>query len=273
MVIHNNGVPSGLADLDKLIECFGNSQLITLASKSAMGKTTLALNFAVKIADQGMPVAFISMEMTTAQLMHRVMSSLSRIESTDIKYGSFSKDDKERLVSCIENYKFKNLIIGNPKSLTINGLRSTLINLKKNKNIKFAIIDYLQLLQGTSSFQAKANRQNEVAEISRILKETAVELNIPILVLAQLSRKVEERTDHKPVLSDLRESGAIEQDSDVVLLLTRRDYYDPVDKQNQAQLIIAKNRHGETGTVNMSYDKKISLFGDFVQVQHMEETW
>jgi replicative DNA helicase len=138
--------------------------------------------------------------------------------------------------------------------------------MKETHNIGFLMIDYLQLLSGSGNSRSIENRQSEISEISRMLKNLARELNIPVLCLAQLSRKVEERQGHRPMMSDLRESGSIEQDSDVVMFLLRREYYDPYDKPGMAELIIAKNRHGPVGSVNMTYRKELAQFANYVPI-------
>ena len=160
------------------------------------------------------------------------------------------------------------MVIDDQPGLKITDLRARARRMKEIYGIRFLVIDYLQLITGSGSSRTQENRQNEIAEISRMLKNLARELNIPVLCLSQLSRKVEERPGHRPMMSDLRESGSIEQDSDIVMFMLRREYYDPMDKPGMAELIIAKNRHGGIGNVNLTYRKEFVQFGNYASMKY-----
>ncbi len=397
------GIPTHFADLDKLINGFDNSNLIILAARPAMGKTAMALNVAENFCfKNNLPVAIFSLEMTAEQILHRMICSQAEVESEKIKTGALNGSEYQRIVSAVNTMMKHTLIIDDQPGLKITDLRARARRLKESYNIGFLIIDYLQLLSGSGTMRSSDNRQNEISEISRMLKTLARELDVPILCLSQLSRKVEERTGHRPMMSDLRESGcvtkdtqikdantgrvytikelaneknllpitvsavnknlkignykmikafssgkkqvfelktksgrsikassnhpflkdkdwiklknlktedkiaifqnqniffdeitsinkleieevfdatveevhnfvandiiihnSIEQDSDQVMFLLRREYYDPYDKPGQAELIVAKNRHGQVGTVNLTFRKEIAQFANY----------
>ena len=261
------GVPTSFKDLDELINGFNPSNLMILAARPAMGKTALGLNFAENICfKQKIPVAFFSLEMSAEQLVHRVISSQSEVDAEKITTGSLNGSEYQKIVFSVKEMQKHTMIIDDQPGLKITDLRSRARRLKEMYNIGFIVIDYLQLLSGSGTIRSTENRQLEVSEISRLLKTLAKELNIPILCLSQLSRRVEERQGHRPMLSDLRESGSLEQDSDLILFLLRKDYYDPHDKPGMATLIIAKNRHGPVGDVNMVYRKEIVQFKDYTPI-------
>lgn len=407
------GIPTHFIDLDKIVNGFGNSNLMILAARPAMGKTALALNIAENICYKNdVPVGVFSLEMTAEQLLHRIICSQSEVESEKIKNGSLDGSEFQKVVSCINAIQNKMMVIDDQPSLKITDLRARARRMKEAFNIGFIIVDYLQLLTGSGTLRSMENRQNEISEISRMLKNLARELNIPILCLSQLSRKVEERQGHRPMMSDLRESGcltgdtliklsdgklipikdlaerktqepisifaiddklkikhhrmtkvfysgkkivyklstksgktikasanhpflklegwtsldklkikekiaiqrnsdlfwdeiitikelgledvydatvedvhnfvandfivhnSLEQDSDLVFFLLRREYYDPYDKPGQAELIIAKNRHGSIGSVNLSFRKEIAKFENYTPINNssMEDT-
>jgi len=258
------GISTHFLDLDKLINGFANSNLMILAARPAMGKTALALNIAENICYKNdLSVGIFSLEMTAEQLLHRIICSQSEVESEKIKTGSLDGNEYQKIVSCINAIQNKMMIIDDQPSLKITDLRARARRMKEAFDIEFLIVDYLQLLSGSGTLRSLENRQNEISEISRMLKNLARELNIPILCLSQLSRKVEERQGHRPMMSDLRESGSLEQDSDLVFFLLRREYYDPYDKPGQAELIIAKNRHGSIGSVNLTFRKEIARFENY----------
>jgi replicative DNA helicase len=235
-----------------------------LAARPAMGKTALALNIAENVAFKtGKPVGLFSLEMTAEQLAHRVICSQSAVESEKIKTGSLSGEEYQQVVEAVRRMQKYQLIIDDQPGLTISDLRARARRMREAHGIELLVIDYLQLISGSGSSKSAENRQNEISEISRVLKTLARELNIPVICLSQLSRKVEERPSHRPMLSDLRESGSIEQDADVVMFLLRREYYDPLDKPGTGELIIAKNRHGAVGSVQLTYRKEISQFSNF----------
>jgi replicative DNA helicase len=257
------GVPTLFHDLDKMINGLNPSNLIILAARPAMGKTALALNMAENVCfKHGAPVGIFSLEMSADQLVHRLVCSQADVESDKIKTGALNGYEYQQIVEAVKRMEGHTLVIDDQPGLRVTDLRARARRMKESWGVQFIIIDYLQLLTGSGSFRTQENRQNEISEISRMLKNLARELNIPILCLSQLSRKVEERTGHRPQMSDLRESGSIEQDSDIVMFLLRREYYDPHDKPGQAELIISKNRHGAIGSVHLTYRKELAQFAN-----------
>ncbi len=255
------GVPTHFIDLDKMINGLGKSNLLILAARPAMGKTALAINIAENVCFKGgMPVGIFSLEMSAEQLVHRLICSQSEVESDKIKRGSLNGQEYQQIYACVERIKNHNMVIDDQPGLNVNDLRARARRMKEAYGIELLVIDYLQLLSGGGSGRGPENRQSEISEISRLLKNLARELNIPVICLSQLSRKVEERIGHRPIMSDLRESGSIEQDADVILFLFRREYYDPHDKPGQAECIVAKNRHGAIGTVNLAFRKELAQF-------------
>ena len=258
------GIPTHFVDFDKMVNGLGNSNLMILAARPAMGKTALALNILENICfKNNIPSAIFSLEMSADQLLHRIICSQAEVESDKIKTGSLNGHDFQKIVKAAHSMQKHSLIIDDQPGLKITDLRARARRMKESHNIGFLVIDYLQLLSGSGYNRNSDNRQNEISEISRMLKTLARELNIPILCLSQLSRKVEERQGHRPMMSDLRESGSIEQDSDLVMFLLRREYYDPYDKPGTAELIVAKNRHGSIGSVNLCFRKEIAQFANY----------
>lgn len=249
-----DGVSSGYVDLDSLIGGFCNSNFIILAARPGMGKTALALNFLINVAGKGTPVGIASLEMTNQQLYERLISKESAITSEKIREGSVKKEEWA-FIEAADLALSEMPIFFLEGGCFISDLVSKIRRLKEEKNISFFIIDYLQLIQGSAE-----TRLQEISNITRALKNLSIELNIPILCLSQLSRKVEDRTDKKPQLSDLRESGTIEQDADSVLMIMCPDYYDPHHRIGEADIYVAKNRHGKTGKVTLQYSKELSRF-------------
>lgn len=263
------GIPSHFADLDKMLNGLNNSNLMILAARPAMGKTSLALNIAENVCFKSkIPVGIFSLEMSAEQLVHRIVCSQAEVESDKIKTGSLNGQEYQRIVSSVSEIQKHLMIIDDQPGLKITDLRARARRMKESYGIGLIIIDYLQLLSGSGSNRTSENRQNEISEISRMLKNLARELNIPILCLSQLSRKVEERQGHRPLMSDLRESGSIEQDSDIVMFLLRREYYDQNDKPGMAELIVAKNRHGTTGNINLTFRKEFAQFVNYLPVKY-----
>lgn len=263
------GIPSHLIDLDKKLNGLNNSNLMILAARPAMGKTALALNIAENVCFKNkVPVGIFSLEMSAEQLVHRIICSQSQVESNKIKTGSLNGAEFQRIVQCVGEMQNHVMIIDDQAGLKITDLRARARRMKESYNIGFLVIDYLQLISGSGSGRTSENRQNEISEISRMLKNLARELDIPVLCLSQLSRKVEERPGHRPVMSDLRESGSIEQDADIVMFLVRQEYYDPQNKPGMAELNIAKNRHGEIGTVSLFYRKEIVKFENYTGIKY-----
>lgn len=263
------GIPSHFIDLDRMINGFNNSHLIILAARPAMGKTALAINIAENVCfKSGIPVGIFSLEMTAEQLVHRIVCSQSEIESEKIKTGSLSPNEFHHVVEAVSTIQDHSMLIDDQPGLKITDIRARARRMKEAHGVGMIIIDYLQLITGSGSVRNQENRQNEISEISRMLKTLARELDVPVVCLSQLSRKVEERTGHRPMMSDLRESGSIEQDADIVMFLLRREYYDPHDRPGQAEVIVAKNRHGGVGSVFLTYRKEIAQFANFSQASY-----
>lgn len=258
------GLPSHFIDLDKMINGLGDSNLMILAARPAMGKTALALNIAENVAfKNGAAVGIFSLEMTAEQLLHRMICSQAEVESDKIRTGSLSGIEYQRVVAAVNAMMKGCIVIDDEAGLKITDLRARARRMKESYNIQLLVVDYLQLISGSGLSRGGENRQNEISEISRMMKTLARELSIPIICLSQLSRKVEERQGHRPVMSDLRESGSIEQDSDIIMFLLRREYYDPYDKPGLAELIVAKNRHGAVGSVTLTYRKELAQFANY----------
>ncbi len=258
-----SGIPTNFVDLDKKINGLNNSNLIILAARPAMGKTSLALNIAENVCFKNrVPVGLFSLEMSAEQLVHRIVCSQAEVESDKIKTGSLNGAEFQRIVSAVSGIQNHVMVIDDQAGLKITDLRARARRMKETYGIGVLIIDYLQLLSGSGSHRSE-NRQNEISEISRMLKNLARELNIPVICLSQLSRKVEERPGHRPMMSDLRESGSIEQDADIVLFLMRREYYDENDHPGMAQLFVAKNRHGAVGEINLTFRKEFAQFANY----------
>ncbi|CUI17763.1 replicative DNA helicase DnaB [Candidatus Protochlamydia naegleriophila] len=264
-----SGLPSHFVDFDKMVNGLNNSNLMILAARPAMGKTSFAINIAENVCFKNkIPVGIFSLEMSAEQLVHRIVCSQAEVESDKIKTGALNGMEYQRIVGAVNEMQKHVMIIDDQAGLKITDLRARARRMKESYGIGLLIIDYLQLLSGSGSNRNSESRQNEISEISRMLKNLARELNIPIICLSQLSRKVEERPGHRPMMSDLRESGSIEQDSDIVMFLLRREYYDPLDKPGMAELIVAKNRHGSVGSVNLTFRKEFAQFVNYTPVKY-----
>ena len=248
---HITGVPSGFIDLDFKTTGFHGSELILIAARPAMGKTAFALNIATNAALRAnVPVAVFSLEMSKEQLVNRILCSESMVDSNKVRTGKLDENDWAKLADVIGPLSEAEMYIDDTPGINIMEIRAKCRKLKIEKNIGLVVIDYLQLIQGTN--KRNGSREQEISEISRSLKILAKELNVPVIALSQLSRAAEQRPDHRPMLSDLRESGAIEQDADIVMFLYRDDYYNPdTEKKGVAEVIIAKHRGGSTGTVEL----------------------
>ena len=264
---HITGVPSGFTDLDYRTAGFHGSELILIAARPAMGKTAFALNIASNAALRAnVPVAVFSLEMSKEQLVNRILSSESMVDSNKIRTGKLEEDDWSKLAETIGPLSEGEMYIDDTPGISITEIRAKCRKLKIEKNIGLVVIDYLQLIQGTG--KRNGSREEEISEISRSLKILAKELDVPVIALSQLSRAAEQRPDHRPMLSDLRESGAIEQDADIVMFLYRDDYYNQdSEKKNIAEVIIAKHRGGSTGTVELlwlgNYTKFVNIAKGF----------
>lgn len=257
-----SGIESGFIDLDKKISGLNPSSLIILAARPAMGKSAFVLNIAEYVAmHDKVPVMIFSLEMSKEEIANRMLASESEVDSMKIKNGNdLTSEDWLKLGQASGRLSDIPLYIDDTPGLTSAELRAKCRKAKLEKNIGLVIIDYLQLMESKTR---SPSRQQEISEISRSLKILAKELQIPVIALSQLSRATESRTDHKPMLSDLRESGAIEQDADIVMFIHREDYYNPeTEKKNIAEIIIAKNRSGETGTVELAWLGQYTKFAN-----------
>lgn len=255
------GITTGFDDLNKKTNGLQRTDLILIAARPAMGKTAFSLNLVQNSALKGdASVAVFSLEMSKEQLVQRMLSAQSHVELKKIKNGSLDENDWPRIIDAMSVLSNANIYIDDTPGIKISELRSKCRKLKIEKGLDLILIDYLQLMEGDGGNES---RQQEISKISRSLKVIAKELNCPVVALSQLSRAPEQRSDHRPMLSDLRESGAIEQDADIVMFLYRDEYYHPdSDRKNIGEIIIAKNRHGETGSVELVWLGEIQKFAN-----------
>lgn len=262
---HITGVPTGFIDLDYKTAGLHNSDLILIAARPAMGKSAFALNIATNAALKAkVPAVLFSLEMSKEQMVNRILCSEAMVDSNKVRTGKIDDDDWIKLADTMGDLSEAPIYIDDTPGISINEIRAKCRKLKLEKNIGLVVIDYLQLVQGSSK-RAQGSREQEISEISRSLKILAKEINVPVIALSQLSRAPEQRPDHRPMLSDLRESGAIEQDADIVMFLYRDDYYneDSEDK-GLAEVIVAKHRAGSTGAV------KLVWLGNYTKFANME---
>ena len=275
------GVDTGFAELNKMTTGFGKGDLVIVAARPAMGKTSFALNMIQNLLEKGKGVAFFSLEMPAEQLMLRLLSVQTSIQLQRLRLGDMNDQEFKRLNDAVEKMKHSKLFVDDHGSLNINQLRSKLRKLKsRHPEIELAVIDYLQIMSGVGG----KDRHLEVSEISRGLKMLARELEIPIVALSQLNRSLESRSDKRPMLSDIRESGSIEQDADIILFVYRNDVYlykeekerekDAIasgkefiskyieKEEEEAEIIIGKQRNGPTGHVKLMFQKKFTRFVD-----------
>lgn len=255
------GVPTGFVDLDYRTAGMQPSDLILIAARPSMGKTAFALNIAQYVAfKKNLPVAIFSLEMSKEQLVNRMFSLESGVDAQKLRTGQLKDQEWERLIESAGVIGKSNLVIDDTPGISISELRSKCRKYKLEQNLSMIIIDYLQLMTGSGRSDS---RQQEISDISRALKSIARELNVPVIALSQLSRAVEQRPDHRPMLSDLRESGAIEQDADVVMFIYRDEYYHPdTDKAGISEIIIAKQRNGPVGTVELAWLPEYTKFAN-----------
>jgi replicative DNA helicase len=298
-----SGVATGLRDLDKRMGGLQQSDLIVLAGRPGMGKTSLVTNIAFNIADAYQPeqqadgsfkaknggvIGFFSLEMSAEQLATRIISEQAEVPSSKIRRGDLTEADFDKLVNCTQTLQRIPLFIDSTGGISIAQLAARARRLKRQRGLDVIIIDYIQLMQGSSA-KASQGRVQEVTEITTGLKALAKELNVPIIALSQLSRQVENRDDKRPQLSDLRESGSIEQDADVVMFVYREEYYlknqEPKlgteeyikwegamnEVRGKAEVIIAKQRHGPTGTVSLGFEGQFTRFFDLAEESHLPE--
>jgi len=305
-----SGVTTGLRDIDRKMGGLHPSDLVILAGRPSMGKTALATNMAFnsalayreeidavgnRKAAEGAVVAFFSLEMSAEQLATRILSERAQVESHKIRQGEMSNEEFQRLVIASQELHRLNLFIDDTPALTVSALRTRCRRLKRQRGLGMVVIDYLQLLRGNNA--KSENRVQEISEITRGLKALAKEMDVPVLALSQLSRAVEQRDDKRPQLSDLRESGSIEQDADVVMFVYREQYYleraEPGRKpeedetkfnerydrwrerlsevHNTAEVILAKQRHGPVGTIRLFFDGNYTKFGDLMDGEHFQD--
>ncbi len=257
------GIPTGFIDLDYRTAGMQPSDLILIAARPSMGKTAFVLNIAQHVAfKQNKTVAIFSLEMSKEQLVNRMFSLESRVDAQHLRTGQLNDQEWEKLIESAGVIGRSNLIIDDTPGISISELRSKCRKFKLEHNLSMIIIDYLQLMTGSGRSDS---RQQEISDISRSLKAVARELSVPVLALSQLSRAVEQRPDHRPMLSDLRESGAIEQDADVVMFIYRDDYYNhDTEKKDVAEIIIAKQRNGPIGTVELAW---LPMYTKFANLQ------
>ncbi len=248
---HVTGVPTGFADLDMKTAGLHNSDLILVAARPAMGKSAFALNIATNAAlKANIPVVIFSLEMSKEQMVNRILCSEAMVDSNKVRTGTLEEEDLAKLAEASGVLSEANIYVDDTPGISIMEIRAKCRKMKLEKDIGLVVIDYLQLVQGSG--KRGASREQEIAEISRSLKILAKEIKVPVIALSQLSRAPELRNDHRPILSDLRESGSIEQDADIVMFLYRDDYYNEnSEKKDTAEVIIAKHRAGPTGTVEL----------------------
>ena len=259
------GLSTGFTDLDNRTAGFQNSDLILIAARPSMGKTALVLNIAQHmVLKENRCAAIFSLEMSKEQLTNRLFSMESHVDAQKIRTGELTEAEWADLIESAGNIGESKLIIDDTPAITVQEMRSKCRKYKMEFGLEMVIIDYLQLMSGSG--RSGESRQQEISDISRSLKALARELNVPVVALSQLSRAVESRPNHRPMLSDLRESGAIEQDADVVMFIYRDDYYNPdSEKKGVAEIIIAKQRNGPIGTVELSWQPSLTKFANLAR--------
>lgn len=264
---HITGVPTGFIDLDYKTAGLHGSELILVAARPAMGKSAFALNIATNAAVRAKtPVAIFSLEMSKEQMANRILCSEALVDSNKVRTGKVEDDDWTKLAEASGILSEAQIFIDDTPGISIMEIRAKCRKMKLEKDIGLVVIDYLQLVQGSN--KRAGSREQEIAEISRSLKILAKEINVPVIALSQLSRAPEQRPDHRPMLSDLRESGSIEQDADIVMFLYRDDYYNQdSDKKNVAEVILAKHRAGSTGTVELAW------LGNYTKFANLENRY
>lgn len=258
------GLSTGFKDLDRLTSGLQASDLILVAARPSMGKTAFTLNVAQNVAvKEKKAVAFFSLEMSKEQLVQRMLCAEAAIDSQKLRIGELGDEDWKKLVTAADKLSTAPIFIDDTPGISVLEMRGKARRLKIEHDLQLIVIDYLQLMQGSASSGRSENRQQEISEISRSLKALARELNVPVIALSQLSRSVESRQVKKPMLSDLRESGSLEQDADIVAFLYREDYYNPeTEKKNITEIIVAKHRNGPVDTVQLFFHKAFTKFSD-----------
>ena len=274
--VQNNGklpgVSTGFVDLDTFLGGLRNGSLTILAARPAMGKTAFVVNILQNLCiREKQPALMFSLEMTQAELAIRIMSSESKISGSDIRIGNLKPKEWDDMLNTVESCCDVPFFIDETSSLTIAALKERTKRIKKVKDLKLVVVDYLQLLSSSSS--KASNREQEIADITRELKRLAKDISCPVIAISQLNRSVESRAEKRPMLSDLRESGSIEQDADNVLFIHRPGYYDKNEKQDVAEIIVAKQRSGPTGIVHLKWIGRLTQFTDEIKEKHTHETF
>jgi len=267
-----SGIPSGYVDYDQLTSGFQNSDLIIIAARPGMGKTSFVLGIARNIAmREKLPVAIFSLEMSKQQIALRLMSAESRINLHNLRKGKIKDDEWAKLARAVERLSECKIYIDDTAFLNVMDLRARARMMVTTNDVKLIIVDYLQLMQPTTNY--RGNKVLEITEISQNLKGIAKELNIPVIAVSQLSREVEKRDKKRPFLADLRESGSIEQDADIVVFIYRGDYYEEDENKHtgEAEIIVAKHRNGPTGKINMQFNKEFALFSNLSKPYQIED--
>lgn len=255
-----SGLPTNFIDLDNTLSGLQDGNLVIIAARPSMGKSSLALNIATSLAKEKKTVAFFSLEMTKEELVQRVLFSEAKVASGDARKGQLGPEKWSRVVEAASTVNTMPLYFDDASVITVTDIRAKSRRLKASRGLDLIVVDYIQLMQGNSG----DNRQQEIAEISRNLKNLARELKVPIIALSQLNRAAEAREDKRPRLGDLRESGAIEQDADIVMMIYRDDYYNPAtEKPGVAEINIVKNRSGSTGKVDLYFSKEYTQFTNY----------
>lgn len=263
-----SGIPSGFDELDHLTTGFHKGEYIVIASRPSMGKTSFALSIMRYLSlERGYPTAIFSIEMSTEQLIQRLLCMEAKVDANRVRKGDLRPEDTQKLTRAAERLRNAPIFIDDTPSISLMELRAKARRIVKEQQVKILFIDYLQLIQGPRS----ENRQQEISTISRSLKSLAKELDIPVIALSQLSRAVEMRQNKRPQLSDLRESGAIEQDADAVLFIYRDEVYNPNAEPGVAEIIIGKQRNGPTGKVKLAFIKEYTLFAPYAEFVEEED--
>lgn len=263
---HVTGIPTGYIDFDIKTAGLQSSDLIVIAGRPSMGKSALAIGIAEYAGVvEKIPLAIFSLEMSKEQLVQRMLCAHAKVDAHKVRTGYLAISDWPRLTAAAGKLSEAPIFIDDTPAISVMELRAKARRLKAHQDIKLIILDYLQLMRGSSNIE---NRQQEISEISRSIKALARELHVPVIAISQLSRAVEARTDHRPQLSDLRESGAIEQDADVVVLLLREEYYNPTaENQGLAEVIIAKQRNGPVGSLKLTFIKEYTRFENIARIE------
>ena len=262
------GLATGFADFDKITSGLQKSDLVLVAARPSMGKTAFTLNIASYAAMHGHSVAFFSLEMNKEQLVQRMLCAEGQIDSQRLRTGQIDNEEWARLMDTADRVSKAQLYIDSTPGIGVMELRSKARRIQADHGLDLVVIDYLQLMQGRAAKNGDNSRQQEISEISRSLKALARELDVPVVALSQLSREVEKRPGKKPMLSDLRESGSLEQDADIVMFLFREDYYNKdTENQNITEVIIAKHRNGPIGTVELFFQKEYTKFQNLARTE------